>query len=345
MGSLIDRLVLAVDGGNSKTDAVLVTEHGRLIGYAKAPGSSPHKIGVQGSIQLIDGLVRDLREQAGLDPETRIDRAELYLAGADLPAEVSVLRREVAATGWAASSVVDNDGYAILRAGTRCPNAVAVVCGSGINCVGRRADGRTAQFPSLGRTTGDWGGGVHIGYEALWYAARAEDGRGRPTALRDAVADHFGCATVADVGEAMHVGSISERRVGDLAAVLFAVADDGDAVAEAVVARLVEEIAVLVEVTVSRLEPLDGSAVVVLGGGVIRARHDTLLPLVRAKLGEHVSTANIVAVTDAPVLGAALSGLDVLGAGMAAEERVADEIRRVLPFPATALRSGQPVTR
>ncbi|MGH3423594.1 MAG: N-acetylglucosamine kinase [Nocardioidaceae bacterium] len=324
-------LVVAIDGGNSKTDAVLVTERGEVLAHVRGPGSSPHRLGADGAARLLDDLVRELGGRAGARGRLEAARAEVYLAGADLPAEVAVLRQAVDAAGWAERSVVDNDGYAILRAGTGRPDAVAVVCGSGINCVGRAGDGRTSGFPSLGRITGDWGGGVHVGYEALWHAARAEDGRGEPTALRQAVAAHFGRATVAEVGEGMHFGSISERRVAELSRVLFRAAEDGDRVAAAVVDRLTEEIALLVAVTLRRLGLAEAPATAVLGGGVVRAHHDVLVPFVRRRLDERAPKAEIVVVTDPPVLGAALYGLDALGATVSAKRRVADEVRRLLP--------------
>ena len=74
---------------------------------------------------------------------------------------------------------VGNDTLAVLRAGTERGWGVAVVCGAGINCVGVAPDGRSVRFPALGRITGDWGGGYDVGLEALYVAARGEDGRAR----------------------------------------------------------------------------------------------------------------------------------------------------------------------
>jgi N-acetylglucosamine kinase-like BadF-type ATPase len=66
---------------------------------------------------------------------------------------------------------VENDSFALLRAGTADANAVAVVCGAGINCVGTRADGKTSRFLSLGKISGDWGGGNQLGYDTLWHGS------------------------------------------------------------------------------------------------------------------------------------------------------------------------------
>src|SRR5207248_7247628 len=159
---------LAVDGGNSKTDVVVGDSEGRVLGFVRGPGSSPHLLGVPGSIALLDSLVRQLLGVAGLPAGTVLDRAEVYIAGADLPIEVDILTKAVGDAGWAQAHRVDNDLFALLRAGTSTPDAVAVVCGAGINCVGRSADGRTARFPSLGTISGDWGGGHHLAELARW---------------------------------------------------------------------------------------------------------------------------------------------------------------------------------
>ena len=113
---------------------------------------------------------------------------------------------------------MDNDSFALLRAGTDAPDAVAVVCGAGINCVGRgRATVGTPASPRSGRISGDWGGGLELGDEALWWAARADDGRGPSTVLTSLVPDFFGLPDVPAVYEAIHFGQLDQRRLIELA--------------------------------------------------------------------------------------------------------------------------------
>lgn len=139
-------LVIAVDGGGSKTDAVALELDGTVVAEARDGTSSPHVIGMRGSADLVSALIRRLLEQTGPRP---IAAANLYLSGLDLPTEIEDFRRAIAATPWAGATL-DNDLFALLRAGTDEPDAVAVVCGTGINCVGVRADGRAIRYPSLG---------------------------------------------------------------------------------------------------------------------------------------------------------------------------------------------------
>lgn len=312
--------VLAIDGGNSKTDVALVTGDGTVLAAARGPGSCHQNIGLDQTRRLLVELVAKAAATAGLDPGGPVaEHASVCLAGADLPIEVEMLTSALGDTGWAPSMRIDNDTFALLRAGTDNPNAAAVVCGAGINCVGAAAGGRTARFPALGRHTGDWGGGVGIGEEALWWAVRAEDGRGEPTALQDAVAAYFGLASPLAVAEAIHLGQLSAGRIIELTPVLMEVARAGDPVALRVVDRLAEEVCLLATVALRRLDLLAADADVVLGGGVLTGSGPVVLDRVAERLRGTAPHARITLVSEPPVVGAALLGLDLLGAGAAAE--------------------------
>ncbi len=312
---------LAVDGGNSKTHLVVGDSEGRVLAFVRGPGSSPHYLGVPGSIALLDALVTRALADARLPPGTVLDRAEVYIAGADLPVEVDVLTKAVGEAGWAREHRVDNDLFALLRAGTSAADAVAVVCGAGINCVGRTADGRTARFPSLGTVSGDWGGGHHLAELALWHAARGEDGRGPATALTAAVAAHFGRATVEEVSAGLHLGELDKQQVRELSPVLFAVAAAGDPVARGVVAKQAREVIALATIAARRLGLLDKPHAVVLGGGVLAARHALLHDAVVDGIQAAAPQATIGIVADPPVAGAALLALDAFAANTPEVER------------------------
>lgn len=312
------RRYVAVDGGNSKTDVVIGLDSGEVLASVRGPDTCYQNIGLPETLSRLRALVDQARVAAGLAADDVFDRAEVYLAGADLPEEVSLLASAVLDLGWAAELRLDNDTFALLRAGTDAPDAVAVVCGAGINCVGRNAEGRTARFPSLGQITGDWGGGGHLGILTLFHAIRGEDGRGPLTALTAAVAGHFGLSTVHEVASAVHLGSLADSRLSELTPVLFGVAAGGDEVAASVVARQAEEIVALATVAAARLDLLDAPHVLVLGGGVLRPRHALLHDAVLAGVHARASKATIVAVDAPPVLGAALHALDALHATPAA---------------------------
>jgi N-acetylglucosamine kinase-like BadF-type ATPase len=315
--------VLAIDGGNSKTDVCLLSADGELLGYARGPGSNHQNIGVDAAFDVLSSLVGRATHEAKItDDSTIAKHAAVYLAGADFPREVEMLRQRVSAAEWASEFSLDNDTFALLRAGTKAENRIAVVCGAGINCVGVSAAGGLVRFPSVGEISGDWGGGARLGTEALFLAVRAEDGRGQPTALREAVMEHFGMEAVAEVTAALHFGEIPRSRLHELVPVLLRVAEAGDGPATAVVERQAEEVFLLARVALDRLNLRDQETDVVLGGGVLATRDPMLMADVSQRLTAYAPQLRLLMVDDPPVVGAALLGFEALGApddvGMAA---------------------------
>jgi len=311
--------VLAIDAGNSKTDVAVVAADGQITGTARGGGFRPPAVGVEAAVdELADAVSRAFAEaRVG-----SVAHVSACLANADLPVEEEQLAMALRERGWGASVEVRNDTFAILRAGVAEPRGVAVVCGAGINCVGMRPDGRVARFPALGRISGDWGGGWGLAEEAVWHAARAEDGRGGPTELVRALPAHFGLPSMYALIEAMHLGQVADARRHELTPVLFATAQAGDPVARAIVDRLAEEVVAMATVALTRLELLDEETPVLLGGSVLAARHPQLDDRVRELLATRAPKAVPRVVTARPVLGSALLGLDHVGAAEAVQGRV-----------------------
>ncbi|GGL07717.1 kinase [Sphaerisporangium melleum] len=306
------RTVLAVDGGNSKTDVALVAEDGTVLATARGGGFLPQSAGVAAAIDVLGETAR-----RALGSDARPPYADLvaaYVAGADLPVEEDRLREEILARGYGRAAVVGNDTFALLRAGAARPWGVAVVCGAGINAVGVSPSGEVARFPALGRISGDWGGGLGLGEEVLWHAVRAEDGRGPGTALLDVVRRFFGVRLAEEVVIALHFGELRPDRLLGLVPELLAAAAGGDAVARGLVERQADEITVMGVVAMRRLGLLERPCEVVLGGGVLTARDPLLTSLVTERYAAQAPHA-VPAVTEVPpIAGAALLGLDRLGA-------------------------------
>ncbi|MFF5924933.1 N-acetylglucosamine kinase [Streptomyces hydrogenans] len=322
MGVNLDGVLLAVDAGNSKTDVAVLAPDGTVLGTARGGGFQPPLVGVAEAVDTLAEIVGRAWRAAGGPADPRFAHVTACLANADLPVEELELERELLGRGWSRSVRVHNDTFAILRAGLDEPRGVAVVCGAGVNCVGMTPDGRTARFPAIGKISGDWGGGGGLSDEAMWFAARAEDGRGAPTELARALPAHFGLDTMYALIEAVHLGRIPHDRRHELAPVLFRVAAEGDPVALALVHRMAEEVVALSTVALRRLELLDEEAPVVLGGSVLAARHPQLESRIRELLTERAPKAVVRFVTAPPVLGAGLLALDEAGADAEAAERL-----------------------
>ncbi len=328
--------VLAIDGGNSKTDVTLVAADGTLLASVRGPGASQEEYGVDGAMRILGHLVRSTAAKAGAGHGGPVARhTSACLAGADLPEEEAELTAALLRQGWSPSAVALNDTFAVFRAGVRAPGGgarpwgVAVTSGAGINCVAVAPDGRTARYLAFGTLSGDWGGGIGLSEQVMWHAMRADDGRGPATALSTAVAKHFGLPSATDVAIAVHKGQLGEDDLLRLTQALFAVAATGDPVARELVTRQADEICLMAVTALRRLGlPSDGTPVV-LGGGLLEARDAGLLGAIERRLAVDAPGALPRVVDVPPVAGAALLGLDHVGAGAAAERRLRQEYRAV----------------
>jgi N-acetylglucosamine kinase-like BadF-type ATPase len=319
-------VVLAVDGGNSKTDLALVRADGEVLAVERGPLSSPHHLGLDGSLDVLEGLLDAALQGAGLRRNGAVASvAQLQMAGVDFPTEEDEFRDAVAGRGWAPRTRVGNDTFAVLRAGTERGWGVAVVCGAGINCVGVSPDGRHARFPALGAITGDWGGGYDVGLAALSAAARSEDGRGPRTSLEQAVPAYFGLETPTALAEAMHRGKIAVRRVTELPPVVFTEAPR-DAVAADIVDRVAREVVILARVALERLGLEQERTELLLGGGLLQSGDGRLTAAIESELRDLAPAVKVRTARSAPIVGAALLGLDELGAGEESQERLRREL-------------------
>jgi N-acetylglucosamine kinase-like BadF-type ATPase len=226
---------------------------------------------------VIDGLV-----------DVEAERAVLFLCGADLPHDIDELT--ALAQHFAREVTVDNDTFALLHAGTDRTDAVAVICGSGINCVGRSGD-RVARYPALGWETGDWGGAESLARKALFLANRAVDGRGEPTELVQIFEEHFG-KPVAEIGADVHYRRMPQSRLADVAPAIVASGHP-------LVHLLADEVVLLVERALRDLGIDDCDTV--LGGGMFAGPlYDLVAPRVPNPLVPDLP----------PVAGAVLAALD-----------------------------------
>jgi N-acetylglucosamine kinase-like BadF-type ATPase len=317
----VARFVVAVDGGNSKTDVVLAGLDGRVVVKMQAGGTRPHLDGMERTARDLAQMVSAAKELAGLKADDELAVGAFYLANVDIPSEEAQAYTLLQAAAVANQVVVRNDVFAILRAGSRSNWGVAVVAGAGINAVGVDPDGRKARFLALGETTGDWGGGYAVGMAGLGAAVRAGDGRGPDTKLSTLVADHFGTAAAEDVALKIHQGSLDRSVVHGLAPVVFAAAMEGDPVAQAIVIRLADEGAIMATTLLRRLDLLAADADVILGGGLFQSRNPILLDRISAQIRLVATSVRIAVLQVPPVAGSLLEALSIVGATDAATDR------------------------
>jgi N-acetylglucosamine kinase-like BadF-type ATPase len=317
--------VLALDGGSTKTDAVLVSASGALLGRARVGPSNHQLVGIDGAMDALGEAIAAVTASAGIsDPPFPLCPTGVYcLAGIDLPIDEERLAPAIAHRGWTGEDLLRNDTFAISRAGTTANWGIGVVCGTGMNCAGTGPDGQAVRFPALAELSGDFApGGSWLGIRALGLALRATDGRGTDTLLSQRVPAHFDLPDAESVLTAIYSGTLGYHRLFELAQVLLETADEGDPAAQEAAHMLADEVVAFAGAAITRLRVQDLAVEVVLGGGVFDTPYAGFHSSVADGIRAVAPNALIKRLDSPPVLGAALLGLDAIGASTDAKARI-----------------------
>jgi len=321
-------MILAVDGGNSKADVALVGADGTLLAAVRGPTISHQAVPLDEAVRRLTELVASARGSAGPTDEPP-SHAIYCLAGADYPSDVRRLRSAFEKAVPARESLVLNDTFAALRAGSTRSWGIALICGEGINAAAVAPNGRHVRFAGVGDISGDWGGGVSVGPAGLGAAVRARDGRGPRTALERTIPAAVGLRRPEDVTRAYYEGRLDEDRISDLTPVVFATAAGGDPVARAIVDRLADELAVMAVALARRTGLTRRDPDVVLAGGVFTTDDAAFHAGLAERILAAIPKARIVRLAAPPVLGAALLGLDRLHGGLS-DPAIQARLRRAI---------------
>ncbi|WP_172255412.1 N-acetylglucosamine kinase [Saccharibacillus deserti] len=254
---------LGVDGGGSKTLAVVCDETGRIAGRASS-GCGNHQLGADIAERHIRQAVDEALGQAGIGKE-QVARSVFGLAGADREADFRILRPMIAGLGLDRHEIVC-DTVIGLRAGTRQAHGVVVICGTGTNCYGINRQGEELQVGGFGYTFGDFGGGSDLAVEVFRSVIRAWEGRERPTLLAEAVLRRLAMGSEEEMFH--HYLDTGRHIPADLAKLLFEVAEF-DETARSILARQGRELGRAAGAVIRKLDMESDRFDLVMAGSIL----------------------------------------------------------------------------
>lgn len=317
---------LGIDGGGSKTHALLADERGNVLGKGMS-GNGNHQIDASEAARHLQEAVDGALSTAGMARED-VQHAYFGLAGADREADYRILRPMVGALGLPRHTI-ECDTMIGLRAGTDRPYGISVICGTGSNCAGRNQRGEHLQVGGFSYMYGDFGGGASLNVEAFRSVIRAWDGREQPTLLTDLLLDRLGYADV----ETMF-NDYLDRDLSvpvDVAKLLFPAAERGDAAALAILRHQGEEMGKSAAAVARRLGMTeDRFDVVLVGSLVTRGDRGWIRGPIEAAVHAVAPGASIVKLTIDPVFGAVWSAMEADGLTIAPE--VSERMRALGDF-------------
>jgi N-acetylglucosamine kinase-like BadF-type ATPase len=305
MGASSLNYYVGVDGGGSKTLAVVSDSAGRIIGRGES-GCGNHQLGVEQASINIDAAVSQALSQAQL-LRSDISFALFGLAGADREADFRILRPMIANFGFDHCDVVC-DTVIGLRAGTRQPDGVVIICGSGTNCYGVNNRGEQFQCGGFGYTFGDFGGGTDLAIEVFRSVIRSWEGRERMTLLTEAALRTLGYKSV----EQMFHHFLDQGRgvPHSIVKLLFEVAPE-DEVARGILQRQGTELGLAASAVIRKLGmQQDKFDLVMVGSVLTRGDSQYLTPYIEQEVIGMAPGVRMRILTMEPVAGAVLLAME-----------------------------------
>ena len=313
-------LVLGVDGGGTKTHAVVAGADGTLRGFATSGPANWEVVGLRGAGESLREAVGRALQAAGASAAD-VAAAAFGLAGIDWDSDLPRMTAEVDELGLPGPVEVTNDSFIALRAGTTDGVGIVVIAGTGAIAAGRSPDGRTFRTLGQGAEFGDTGSASDVSDAALLAVANAYTGRGPRTELTELLCSLYGCRSAAELLERASRG---DERSRSAAPTVLRAAEGGDEVARGIVRWAGRELGESALLAARTLGMTGAEFELVLAGGLFRGDSALLLETLAGTVHAEAAGARLVALGTAPVAGAVLRALDMTDGGVshAAAERL-----------------------
>jgi N-acetylglucosamine kinase-like BadF-type ATPase len=295
-------LTLGIDGGGTKTHAVISDEGGRVLGEGLAGPSNPLRVGVsQAAAAAREAFNRALSEAHVRRSE--VSAAQVGLAGVRREDLRQRMREELSTLG-VGSVEVSTDADIALYGATNGEPGLVLIAGTGSICCGKSARGRHACAGGWGPLAGDEGSGSWIARRALQAVARSTDGRGARTALVEACLEYFNVARAEDLSTAIYSPAMTNEHLAGFGRPVIDAARRGDEVAREIVRDAGRELAATAIAVVEKLRMGRDEFQVAYVGGVFKAGELVLAPL-RAEIARAAPGAYLAPPLLAPAVAAA----------------------------------------
>ncbi|MBP1948041.1 N-acetylglucosamine kinase [Virgibacillus litoralis] len=278
--------VAGIDGGGTKTKAVIADMDGLIVAKTTAGPTNPNVMSREKLIQTLDTMMQDLKEQA---PDV-FDNISSVFAGisgvgnskakADLE---YILKQKVSNS---VTVCVEADTVNALYSGTYGEPGIVQISGTGSITYGINQQMKHDRVGGWGYLFGDEGSGYDIGRQGIMAALKANDGRGEKTILLEMLCTYFDVTHPYDFIQRIYASPIPKSEISPISKLVFEAYKQNDLVAKDIMGNIVNELSSSIRTLYMKLFKPDEEARVVLCGGVF-SDTEVLPRLLKAELQEY----------------------------------------------------------
>src|ERR1051325_5140247 len=275
---------LGVDGGASKTAALVIDDSGKSLGSGVAGPSNHLRVGIETAARNIEREVNKALVAAAV-ASREIHWAYCGIAGADHPAHRQEVVDSLSIFFPRGNFTVDNDARIALTGALGFGGGAVVVAGTGSVAVGRSEEGQEARAGGWGPIIGDEGSGYGIARAGLAAIMRGHDGRGPATKMTEILKERFDMKPE-DLPPFVYATTTQTDDIARFGKLVVEAAQDGDAAAAAILEWAGHELAGAALAVARRLQLIQRTFPVAYVGGAFRAGEILLGPMREAVLAE-----------------------------------------------------------
>ena len=247
-----ERYFLGIDGGGTKTHAIIADAFCRVVGEGTSGASNPLRAGLRDAVSHIECAVAEAAASARVKPE-QIASACAAIAGINHQIHYHTMKDALDHALGLDNLHLVTDARAALEGALDGRPGVVIIAGTGSIAMGVNAEGRQARSGGWGPTFGDEGSGYDIARRALRAIASSFDGRSRPTVLSERFCRHLGIASTTDLPGVIYNSDSEPVEIASLAKLVAEAAREGDEVACEILREAGRELAGLAASVIERL--------------------------------------------------------------------------------------------
>ena len=267
-----ESIILAVDGGATKTTLIIQTVEGDRLFEKTTSGSNFQAIGADAVIEVLNNLLKAAYLATKLEA---IDVAVFAMAGIDTPSDLEavtcIVQQSLRDTPFHINELIlENDVEATLLGLVNHHPGALLISGTGSIVFATDGKGKVVRTGGFGHRVSDEGSGYWVGRQILKAIFRAEDGLEKPTVLKKLVFEKLEIDSIDLLMTWLYQPDYTNFRTASISSVLQVAVSLGDETAVSISNMAAHELFLLVKATLTKLS-FEGEALTLyLNGGVLK---------------------------------------------------------------------------
>lgn len=246
-------LFVGIDGGGTKTQAIIIDGNKQIIGESINGASNPLRVGIEKAITHIYSAISKACDEADRS-RGDIFAAQIGIAGVRRADLRQLIKNRIKEKLRIRRVEVTTDAEIALYAATQGKEGLVIIAGTGSVCMGKNKKGEQTSAGGWGPIAGDEGGGAGISRRALQAIAKSYDGRGKLTKLSDYAVEYFRSGSLDDLSVAIYGPKVDNARIAGFAKCVSQAAEEGDEVAREVLAEAGRELGIAAVAVIEKLK-------------------------------------------------------------------------------------------